>query len=363
MTRALLLRAAAIAAFVASAGSAAAQTSVTLAWDANPEPDIRNYEVFYGTAPGNWPTRVDAGTATQYTVSELTRGGTYYFIVRACNTDGLCSNPSSEVSAQIPYIDGQLAPTAPGLELLYQHTDGRLLSQRFTGFTQAGLSEQVLPSVTDARWKVVGFGDFDRDGLRDILWQHDDASLAIWLMNGNVLRDGAMVNPANPGSVNWRAAGVGDFDGDGYPDILFRNRVTDDMAVWLLTRFNLKDGAMLSPVRVNDPRWRIASVADLDGDNKVDIIWQHADGSLAAWLMDRWLLKDGASLSPNRPSDTNWVVAGTGKGNTDAMADLVWRHNVTGQTAIWLMNRFVLLDGAGLTALPVGTGWRLVATR
>jgi hypothetical protein len=348
---------------LASVANAAAQTAVTLAWNANTEPDIAGYALYYGTTTGTWPTAVDVGNTTQHTVNGLTRGSTYYFIVRAYNTDGLYSGPSAEVSAQIPYIDGSLGTTEPGLELMYQHTDGRLVSLRFSSFTQVGIAEQIQPALTDPRWTVVGFGDFDRDGRRDILWQHQDASLAIWLMNGNVLRDGAMVNPANPGSIDWRAVGVGDFDGDGYPDILFRHRLTDDMAVWLLNRFNLRDGAMLSPVRVNDPRWRIASIADLDGDSMVDVIWQHADGSLAAWLMDRWLLKDGASLTPNRPPDANWTVVGTGRGNGDAMADLVWRHNQTGAVAIWLMNRFTLIDGASLTMFPVGSGWRLVATR
>jgi VCBS repeat protein/fibronectin type III domain protein len=356
--------AAIIIVMLATGATAAAQTSVTLAWDPNTETNIAGYAIYYGTSAGNWPTAVNVGNVTQTTVSGLTRGQTYYFIARAYNTDGAYSGPSVEVTAQIPYIDGTVSPTAPGLELMFQHTDGRLASMRFQGFTQVGLTEMVPTVAGDPLWKVVGLADFNRDGRRDILWQHENtALLAIWLMNGTALVDGAMVNPSSPGDVNWRVAAVGDLDGDGNPDIVFRHRVSDDMAVWFLNGFNLRDGSMLTPSRVVDRAWRIMSAADLDGDGKADLLWQHTDGSLAAWLMNGSYLKDGAQLFPNRVTDPAWTLMGTGQANTDGKADLVWRHSQSGALAVWLMDRFWLVDGAGLTTLPMGAGWRLVGSR
>jgi hypothetical protein len=35
--------------------------------------------------------------------------------------------------------------------------------------------------------------------------------------------------------VQWRIAGVGDFDGDGYADLVWENTATGQRGIWLLT--------------------------------------------------------------------------------------------------------------------------------
>ena len=91
----------------------AAAASVKLAWNPNPEPDIANYRLSYGTSSRSYTQNVDAGTATTVTVSNLEAGKTYYFAVRAINTKGLQSEPSAEVShyVEIPAPVNQ-APVA-----------------------------------------------------------------------------------------------------------------------------------------------------------------------------------------------------------------------------------------------------------
>src|SRR5262245_42225909 len=54
---------------------------VSLAWDANPEPNVAGYRLYYGTSPGNYTSFLDVGTATTATVTNLTDGVTYYFVV------------------------------------------------------------------------------------------------------------------------------------------------------------------------------------------------------------------------------------------------------------------------------------------
>lgn len=75
--------------------------SVTLAWDANPEPDIAGYKVYWGTTSGEYTDTLEvpgADPEPQVTVEDIPTRLTY-FVVTAYNTDGLESEYSNEVLA------------------------------------------------------------------------------------------------------------------------------------------------------------------------------------------------------------------------------------------------------------------------
>ncbi len=76
--------------------------SVTLAWDANSEPDLAGYILRWGTASGNYTAQTNLATVTTNTVSGLAAGTTYHFAVSAYNTSGLESGPSAEVVYTVP---------------------------------------------------------------------------------------------------------------------------------------------------------------------------------------------------------------------------------------------------------------------
>jgi regulation of enolase protein 1 (concanavalin A-like superfamily) len=84
----------------------AAASAVGLRWNPNPEPDIANYRVNYGTSSGVHPLAVDAGLNTRVSINGLQEGTTYYFVVTAINAEGLESEPSDEVFYQVPVPSG-----------------------------------------------------------------------------------------------------------------------------------------------------------------------------------------------------------------------------------------------------------------
>src|SRR5437867_3989091 len=84
---------------LAPALSSAAQ--VTLAWDPNTETDLAGYKLYYGTSSGSYPSSVDVGNLTSYTLSGLLEGRTYYFAATAYDLNVNESGFSNEVSKAI----------------------------------------------------------------------------------------------------------------------------------------------------------------------------------------------------------------------------------------------------------------------
>src|SRR3989449_5930210 len=97
---------------LAPALSSAAQ--VTLAWDANTEPDLAGYKLYYGNSSGSYQFSVDVGNVTSYTLSGLLDGRIYYFAATSYNLSLAESGFSNEVSKAIADVTPPLVSiTAP----------------------------------------------------------------------------------------------------------------------------------------------------------------------------------------------------------------------------------------------------------
>jgi hypothetical protein len=90
--------------------SAAAE--VTLAWDPPADGLTAGYLIFIGTSPQSYSAQVNAGSATSFTVSGLSSGMTYYFVVRAYSASGALSAPSTEVQATAPALSAETPAVA-----------------------------------------------------------------------------------------------------------------------------------------------------------------------------------------------------------------------------------------------------------
>ena len=66
--------------------SAAQAVQITLAWDPSPSPNVGGYVLYYGHASRNYTDSVDVGDQTQYTLTDLETGTTYYFAIVAYDT-------------------------------------------------------------------------------------------------------------------------------------------------------------------------------------------------------------------------------------------------------------------------------------
>ncbi len=94
---------------VPSTGPVPVQATATFVWDANPEPDIAGYNLYFGTEPGKWDSKVAAGPNTQAEIL-FPDFGVYYVVATALNNSGLESKPSDELMAEVIWR----GPSAPG---------------------------------------------------------------------------------------------------------------------------------------------------------------------------------------------------------------------------------------------------------
>jgi len=213
---------------------------------------------------------------------------------------------------------------------------------------------ELIPTVSDSDWRIVGIGDFDAGGKTDILWRNvETGDNAIWLMNGFTLASGALIPAVR--DVAWKVAGVGDFNGDGKADILWRNTSNGDNAIWLMDGTNVSSTALIASV--GDMNWTIGGTGDFNADGKADIVWRNSStGDTAVWLMDGFTLASSALVLA---VSTDWSISGVGDFDGDGKADLLWRNAGTGQNAIWFMNGLTRASSALINGVP-DASWTIV---
>ena len=100
----------------------------------------------------------------------------------------------------------------------------------------------------------------------------------------------------NPGP-SWHAIGTGDFNHDGFSDILFQNAGTGQISTWEMNGAKLIVGGPVSPNP--GPSWRAIGT-----DGGSDILLQNTSGQASIWDMSGTTLTGGGpvSLSPEASS-------------------------------------------------------------
>ena len=237
-------------------------------------------------------------------------------------------------------------------DVVGQRSDGTLWFYPGNGVGALGTGVQFA-----AGWgaydKVLAPGDFDGDGKADLIAR--DTSGNLWLFsgtgNGNINPAGIQIGVGF--DVFDAILAPGDFDGDGYPDLLAR---LPDGTLWLYS--GTPSGGLTTPNGPFDSGWnaydQLVAPGDFNEDGHPDVLARKPDGTLWLYLGDG----HGGFIQGGTQIDAGWnafvEITAAGDFNGDGHADVMARKS---DGTLWLFpgtGNGTFQQGGGI---QIGNGW------
>jgi hypothetical protein len=288
---------------------------VTLAWDANTDPAVAGYKLYYGTASRTYGKPVDVSNVTQYTLTGIQEGVNAYFAITAYDANRNESAFSNEVNCFMLVA----TPGGPGFQSLFAASiaSSGIWAYNSTSTTWTQITSSNPESVV-ASGSVL-YGDFGASGIW--MWSGGDSTAwtqitssnpesvvasgsvlygdfgasGIWMWSGGDSTAWTQITSSNPESVvasgsvlygDFGASGIWMWDGSAWTQITYSNpeSVVSSGSV-LYGDFGASgiwmwDGSAWTRITYSNPESIVSSGSVLYGDFGASGIWMW-DGS--AW--------------------------------------------------------------------------------
>lgn len=206
-------------------------------------------------------------------------------------------------------------------------------------------------------WRIVGTGDLNGDGNADVLTRHTDGTWRFYAMRGTQHLKEIDITSALPEDLLWSFAGIGDFNGDGIDEVLLRHS-TGRWAYF--TREDEEPFGLEHELDLpQDLRARFASVANLNGDATDDVLLHHENGQWFYHPLQQGMAVDPHGILLDLSGDASLALSGIGDLNGDGKEDVLLR----GTAGHW---HYFAMDGSrvletisGRAEIASGETWRL----
>ena len=222
-----------------------------------------------------------------------------------------------------------------------------------------------IPPGTSAQpeWRIVGTGDADGDGKPDLFWKDRYSTYAaVWLMDGTTVRESVLYDQ-QPGETE-HAGMVTDVDGDGRADFITRSEAMRWPTAWFSGTndrfvFFARDQVNHDIYNRLDWTFKMAGAADFDGDGRRDYLWWNAfDGNIKVWSCEGTDILDEFSMGIwAHPS---WRLAGVADFNGDGHPDWLWQNDAMGRVAVTFMNGFEFISSELVPSGVISPNWQIV---
>jgi subtilisin family serine protease len=304
------------------------------------------------------------GAAAHLTVTvNALRSGLYSFAAAVADSspiDVALANNQASASLLVRPEGGRGDFNADGWsDIVWRNTSTGQLYAWFMSGTRQVSGSFFTPATVANVWQVQGIGDLDGDGDNDLLWHNTSTGqLYAWFMDGLAQVNGNFLTPSSVATV-WQIQGLADLNADNKLDILWRNTSTGQLYAWFMDGITQSSGSFLTPKTVASV-WQVRGLADFNGDGRPDILWYNTStGQLYVWFMNGVTQSSGAFLSPMAVADKTWQVNMVADFNADGQPDILWRKTTTGQLYVWFMNGVTQSSGAFLNPSAVANTWQI----
>lgn len=215
------------------------------------------------------------------------------------------------------------------------------------------------PETTNYGWEMKAVADINRDTNADFVFQNaTNGQIAAWVMNNTNFVEFKILKKK---LIKWRIVGVNDINGNGRTDILVR-RIDGRLALLYLGKKNFSGAKILPKNILLRENWRVIGFDDFNGDTKIDYLLQDADGRLVIWYMNKRKLLSTGYLNGGLPLDSELNPVALADMDGDQHKDIVFQHT-DGKAAVWHMNGTNVLDTAELfPEQPVNPLWKVIGT-
>lgn len=233
---------------------------------------------------------------------------------------------------------------------------GRAAIWKMDGLVRASTTG-TLPEAASGS-SALAVGDLDGDRTADMLWRkRSNGELVGWLMSPTGV--GSRGSLSQTLGKEWKVLGVNDVDGDRRADILFMNTTTRMIRLWKMNGLTVESSTDIATLAAG---LSFVGLGDLTADGKADIVFRSATGEVRAWIMNGpAIVLDSVVENGVARKSSTWIAVGVADLDGDRKGELLWQHRTQGRVDVWLM------DGA--RALSIGdaqpavrSAWRVVGT-
>jgi hypothetical protein len=301
-------------------------------------------------ASGNYSfNELASGT---YTATPSLKGNSFTPVNQTFNN--VKSNQTGNFTAGVATLPGNI-------EVVWQDPVSGFSQVWFLGGAQGTSFQGAATITTNNIWRIAAVADFNGDGFPDIVWQDPVSGASqIWFLGGatgTTLLQASSISGPN----SWHIVGATDFNGDGRPDLIWQDPVSGWTQIWFMggpEGTTVQSAANLTIYN----SWRIVGSGDLNGDGHPDMLWQDpVSGTVQIWYLTG-ALGNLLQSAVNLTASTSHVVA-IANFNRDGVADLIWQDPVSGSTQIELLGGAQGTTQIGTVSLSGPNSWRIVGAR